>query len=208
MQHAWTRAGRNLFCLHPATDGSLRDSPGFDDWQFYQADTLRREFASALERLARCHSAQHHFDTAIAYARRWLSLDKLHEPAHRQLMSLYVWAGQRTAALQQYRECVQALEQELGVSPLETTTHLYQRIKENNIPSLPPPLPSPAPETVGTRFIASAPASGSPSPIPSASAAPSIAPPVASIERAEQREQVESHVFGHRDGRDNGRDGS
>ena len=31
---------------------SLRDSPEFDDWQFYQADTLRREFASALERLA------------------------------------------------------------------------------------------------------------------------------------------------------------
>src|SRR5579863_9755855 len=26
---------------------SLRDSPEFDDWQFYQSDTLRREFASA-----------------------------------------------------------------------------------------------------------------------------------------------------------------
>jgi len=198
-------------CIQPLTESialytddflagfSLRDSPGFDDWQFYQADTLRREFASALERLTRCHSSQHHFDTAIAYARRWLSLDKLHEPAHRQLMSLYAWAGQRTAALQQYRECVQALEQELGVSPLETTTHLYQRIKENNIPSLPPPLPSPIPATVGTQFIASA---------PSASAAtPSIAAPVASTERAERREQVENHVNGHRDGGDNGREG-
>src|SRR5579863_9482658 len=51
---------------------SLRDSSEFDDWQFYQADTLRREFASALEKLTRCHSAQHHFDTAIAYARHWL----------------------------------------------------------------------------------------------------------------------------------------
>src|SRR5581483_1987517 len=72
---------------------SLRDSPGFDDWQFYQADTLRREFASALERLTRCHSALHQFETAITYARRWLAQDKLHEPAHRQLMLLYAWAG-------------------------------------------------------------------------------------------------------------------
>src|SRR6266568_2645873 len=122
---------------------SLRDSPEFDDWQLYQADTLRREFAGALEGLTRCHSAAHHFDTAILYARRWLALDRLHEPAHRQLMLLYAWAGQRTAALRQYRECVQALEQELGVSPLESTSQLYQLIKENHVPPLPLPLPVP-----------------------------------------------------------------
>ncbi len=122
---------------------SLRDSPEFDDWQLYQADTLRREFAGALEGLTRCHSAAHHFDTAILYARRWLALDRLHEPAHRQLMLLYAWAGQRTAALRQYRECVQALEQELGVSPLESTSQLYQLIKENHVPPLPLPLPAP-----------------------------------------------------------------
>jgi DNA-binding SARP family transcriptional activator len=123
---------------------SLRDSPEFDDWQLYQADTLRREFAAALEGLTRCHSAAHHFDTSILYARRWLALDRLHEPAHRQLMLLYAWAGQRTAALRQYRECVQALEQELGVSPLESTSQLYQLIKENHISPLPPPLPAPS----------------------------------------------------------------
>src|SRR5713101_6051146 len=160
---------------------SLRDSPEFDDWQFYQADTLRREFASALERLTRCHSALHHFDTAITYARRWLALDKLHEPAHRQLMLLYAWAGQRTAALQQYRECVQTLEQELGVSPLEATTHLYQAIKENNIPPLPPALQAPvlplADQNVGTRFIAS----------------------------ASTHLDTKSHVDGHADGRDSSR---
>ena len=209
-------------CIQPLTEAialysddflagfSLRDSPGFDDWQFYQADTLRREFAGALERLTLCHSAQHHFDAAIASGRRWLSLDKLHEPAHRQLMSLYAWAGQRTAALQQYRECVQALEQELGVSPLEATTHLYQRIKENNFPSLPPPLPAPTPEPVGTRFIASAPSSSS-APLPTSStsaATASIAPQIASIERAENREQAESHVNGYMDGRDNGHEES
>ena len=122
---------------------SLRDSPEFDDWQLYQSDTLRRAFASALEGLTHCHSAAHHFDTAIIHARNWLALDRLYEPAHRQLMLLYAWAGQRTTALHQYRDCVQTLEQELGVSPLESTTRLYQLIKENQIPPLPPPLPAP-----------------------------------------------------------------
>lgn len=122
---------------------SLRDSPEFDDWQVYQSDALRRDFASALETLMQCYSAARRFDAALLYARRWLALDRLHEPAHQQLMRLYAWDGKRAAALRQYRECVQALEQELGVSPLESTTRLYQLIKENQIPPLPPPLSEP-----------------------------------------------------------------
>jgi predicted ATPase/DNA-binding SARP family transcriptional activator len=110
---------------------SLRDSPNFDDWQFFQADTLRRDLAGALERLVQCYSAIGDFEPAIAYARRWLTFDRLHEPVHRLLMQLYASSGQRSAALHQYRECVQALERELGVAPLESTTKLYQAIKEH-----------------------------------------------------------------------------
>jgi predicted ATPase/DNA-binding SARP family transcriptional activator len=110
---------------------SLRDSPNFDDWQFFQADTLRRDLAGALERLVQCYSAIGDFEPAIAYARRWLTLDRLHEPVHRLLMQLYASSGQRSAALHQYRECVQVLERELGVAPLESTTKLYQAIKEH-----------------------------------------------------------------------------
>jgi len=116
---------------------SLRDSPSFDEWQFFQAEGLRRDLAGALERLMHGHSTQGEFEQAIAYARRWLSLDPLHEPAHRHLMELYAWATQRAAALHQYRECVRVLEQELGVAPLEETTQLYQAIKENRLPRPP-----------------------------------------------------------------------
>jgi DNA-binding SARP family transcriptional activator len=116
---------------------SVRESPTFEDWQFFQAQSLRRELASVLERLTQCHSALAEDEAAIAYARRWLALDRLHEPAHRALMRLYAWAGRRGAALRQYRECVQVLEQELGVAPLEETTQLYEAIKANQIPSPP-----------------------------------------------------------------------
>ena len=110
---------------------TLRDSPSFDDWQFFQAEGLRRELAGALERLARCHGAHGEHEQAIGYARRWLALDPLHEPVHRELMCLFAAAGRRSAALHQYRECVRVLDKELGVPPLEETTQLYQAIKEN-----------------------------------------------------------------------------
>lgn len=116
---------------------ALRDSPAFDDWQWAQGERLRRSLANALERLSLGFAAANSFDGALLAARRWLSLDRLHEPAHRMLMCIYAWAGQRSAALQQYRSCVQALDEELGVAPLEATTELYQSLHAKQLPPLP-----------------------------------------------------------------------
>ena len=112
---------------------TLRDSAEFDDWQFMQAETLRGELVEALEKLARGQSARGDFAGALVSARRWLALDPLREEAHRQVMRLYAWAGQRNAALRQYRECVRILEQELGVAPLAETTELYEAVKGNRL---------------------------------------------------------------------------
>ncbi|QIN83830.1 AAA family ATPase [Rubrobacter tropicus] len=120
----------------------LRDSVAFDDWQFFQAESLRRELAGALERLARGLAAREEWESAISHARRWLALDPLHEPAHRLLLELYAWSGQRAAALRQYRECVKVLGKELGVAPLEETTLLYRAVQENDLPA-PPVLSEP-----------------------------------------------------------------
>ncbi|HKQ02042.1 MAG TPA: BTAD domain-containing putative transcriptional regulator, partial [Actinomycetes bacterium] len=100
---------------------SLRDSTSFDDWQYFQAERLRRELAGTLERLATAQIGQHHWDDAVDAARRWLALDPLHEPAHRQLMRIYTWSGRRGAALRQFQACQRVLEEELGVEPLEET---------------------------------------------------------------------------------------
>ncbi|HEX3049198.1 MAG TPA: BTAD domain-containing putative transcriptional regulator [Aggregatilineaceae bacterium] len=107
---------------------TLRDSPAFDEWQFFETENLRRELAGILEKLVRCHILLESFESAIPYAQRWLSLDQLHEPAHRELMRLYQWSGQRAAALRQYQQCEMILENELGIGPDEETTALYQDI--------------------------------------------------------------------------------
>jgi DNA-binding SARP family transcriptional activator len=105
---------------------SLRDSIEFDEWQAEQGETLRGELASALGRLALGTSD---VALAIAHARRWVSIDQLHEPAHRALMRLHAKAGDRSAALRQYRECAHLLDSELGVTPLPETTALRDAIE-------------------------------------------------------------------------------
>jgi predicted ATPase/DNA-binding SARP family transcriptional activator len=112
---------------------TLRDGPDFNDWQFFQAEGLRQELAGVLERLVRCHTARREFAQAITYARRWVALDPLHEPAQRQLMALYAWAGQRAAALRQYQECVRVLDEELGAAPEEETTRWYEAIQAGQL---------------------------------------------------------------------------
>ncbi len=108
---------------------SLRDSPNFDEWQFFQTENMRQELAAALERLVRGHSAQGAYEAAIPYARRWLALDPLHEPVHCQLMRLYSQTGQLSAAVRQYQECVRILEEELGAPPDAETTTLYEHLR-------------------------------------------------------------------------------
>ncbi|HEY6705968.1 MAG TPA: AAA family ATPase [Actinomycetota bacterium] len=130
---------------------SLRDSTSFDDWQYFQAERLRRELAGALERLAKAQIGQHHWDDAVDAARRWLALDPLHEPAHRQLMRIYTWSGRRGAALRQFQACQRVLEEELGVEPLEETVAVHEAIQASRLPPPPdpvppiPPAPAPAP---------------------------------------------------------------
>ncbi|UCC61798.1 MAG: protein kinase, partial [Anaerolineae bacterium] len=124
---------------------TLRDSPAFDDWQFFEAQGLRDNLAGALERLARGYSVQGEFEQAIPYARRWLALDPLHEPAHRCLMRLYAQSGQRAAALARYEACRQVLRDELGVEPTAETTALYEQIQAGELEAPTPAAASPVP---------------------------------------------------------------
>lgn len=119
---------------------TLRDSREFDDWQFFQAESLRQELASVLERLVRGLSSQQEYEAAIPHARRWLNLDPLHEPVHYALMQLYARSGRQAAALRQYEECVRLLDEEFGISPQEETTALFEAIKAKQTPLAGPPI--------------------------------------------------------------------
>ena len=115
----------------------LPDNPSWEEWQFYEREGLRQRLAGVLERLVAVHQAQQTWATAIPYARRWVALDPLHEPAQRALMRLQAQAGQQAAAVRQYQECVRTLQAELGVPPGDETTALYEAIRARRLAPAP-----------------------------------------------------------------------
>jgi len=81
-----------------------------------------------------------------------LELDPHHEPAHRDLIRLYAWAGDRAAALAQYRDCVRTLSHELGVAPVEETAGLFEAVSDGTLepPARPRGTGEPAPGSGGS----------------------------------------------------------
>jgi DNA-binding SARP family transcriptional activator/tetratricopeptide (TPR) repeat protein len=123
------------------TGFAVRDSPDFDDWQNSTADDLRQRLSTALEALVTARVADGELDEALELARRWVALDMLHEPAQQATIRVLAMTGQRSAALRQYRECVRALADELGVAPLRETTALYDDIRSGRLAGSTRPAP-------------------------------------------------------------------
>lgn len=135
---------------------SLKDSLAFDEWQFFERESLRQALAYALETVIGRKQQDGDFQAAVTYARRYISLDPLHEPAQRHLIQAYVKSGQWTAAVRQYDECVRLLDEELGVEPDSATVNLFEQLKNERSQAPAPfkevaellsePKPEPVPE--------------------------------------------------------------
>lgn len=140
---------------------SVPDSVGFEEWQFFQTESLRREFAWALEKLVEEYEHREKFTLAFPVARRWLTLDPFNETAHCSLMRLYAHMEDRAAAIRQYEACVHVLKTELDVPPQPETTALYDQILRGEFRGARPdsgiPLPSVSTPAVGRLPVPSTP---------------------------------------------------
>ena len=116
---------------------TLRGCPDFEEWQVTVSEELRQSLARGLQRLVAACIAAGELDRAAGHARRWLQLDPLHEPAHQAIIKLHGWAGQRSAAMRQYRTLVRVLDRDLAVRPLPETTQLYDDVRAGRLE--PPP---------------------------------------------------------------------
>ncbi|QRN93866.1 AAA family ATPase [Archangium violaceum] len=79
--------------------------------------------------------------SALEVAQRMLLLEPTSEEAFRLLMRLHHQLGNRSAALQVWRQCEEVLERELGTRPSTATRQLANDIQKE---SAPPAIPSPA----------------------------------------------------------------
>ncbi|MCA9976054.1 MAG: hypothetical protein KC413_09910, partial [Anaerolineales bacterium] len=73
-----------------------------------------------------------------AHTRRHWQLDPLHEPAHQQLIELYLAANQPAAALRHYEKLSELLDAELGVTPAPEIERLLQRLPAPGTAAAPP----------------------------------------------------------------------
>src|SRR5687767_12842978 len=126
-----------LYRNHFLTGFSLKDALSFNEWAFTESEDLRRQLADALTTLSEDYYALGQADQAIPYARRLISLDPFNESSHRQLMEVYLQAGQHSAALKQYQTCEQMLRKELNLDPQPETRALYKKIRKREMKPVP-----------------------------------------------------------------------
>ncbi|HMD79745.1 MAG TPA: BTAD domain-containing putative transcriptional regulator, partial [Anaerolineales bacterium] len=119
-----------IYRNHFLTGFSLKDAYPFNEWVYAASEQLRRQLAGALATLSEDYCALGQAEKAIPHARRLITLDPLNESAHRQLMEVYLQAGQHSAALKQYQTCEQILRKELNLDPQPETRALYKKIRK------------------------------------------------------------------------------
>jgi DNA-binding SARP family transcriptional activator len=101
----------------------------YADWCIYERARLERIYLSLLDKLMDYCQAHEKYEAGLLYGQQILRVDCCSERTHRRMMRLYLLAGDRTAALQQYQRCASSLEAELGTEPSPRTRALSEQIR-------------------------------------------------------------------------------
>jgi DNA-binding SARP family transcriptional activator len=107
--------------------GGLQES-WYQDWYLLERERYQHMYLSMLDKLMD-HCEEHKaYEDGLAYGTLILHIECARERTHRRLMRLHHLAGDRTAALRQYQNCMISLQEELGVKPARRTEKLYKQI--------------------------------------------------------------------------------
>ncbi|MGB9846660.1 MAG: AfsR/SARP family transcriptional regulator, partial [Desulfotomaculales bacterium] len=98
------------------------------DWCLPERRRLFDLHLAVLRALVERLTALNLCEAAVSYASRWLAADPLDEAAHQALMRLYAALGQPARVAEQYEQCRQLLQTELGTSPGEATVRLLKEV--------------------------------------------------------------------------------
>jgi LuxR family transcriptional regulator, maltose regulon positive regulatory protein len=103
----------------------------YEDWCISKREKLLVLFLRGAEKMAQLHVQKENYDIAINWCERILDRDRTWEEAYRLLMYCYYRKNNRPKAIKWYEKCIEILEEELGVTPLEPTKHMYEMILES-----------------------------------------------------------------------------
>lgn len=97
-------------------------------WCESQRDRARLLWLTGWETLLAWQRQEGHSARALLDAQVVLQAAPMRERIHREIMALHYQRGDRPAALLQYERCRELLREELGVSPMDQTRALRDRI--------------------------------------------------------------------------------
>ena len=109
-------------------EGDFLEEDVYEDWPRTKRDYLRTTYLDLVNRLTSYYLEHGEYTPAITLCRKVLVQDNCREEAHHRLMQCYLAQGQRHLAVRQYQACVEALKEELGLTPSEETAALYHHI--------------------------------------------------------------------------------
>ena len=111
--------------------------PGcYDEWILPERERLHQSYLQVLEQLLRLFEGQGDNIPAIQYAQRLLGLNPLSEDLYRRLMRLFSLNNDRASALRVYHTCVSTLQREMGVDPDPATREAYERLMQQETPTI------------------------------------------------------------------------
>lgn len=108
-------------------------SPEFDNWLSNERQDLQQEAMDAAEAALDEREEAGETAAAIAAARAALRIDPYREDFTRRLMTLYMAASKRAAAITEYQKCRDLLLSDLGVMPEPETQSLYATIAGSQV---------------------------------------------------------------------------
>jgi len=132
----------------------IQDSIEFENWLQFQHEHLQLLVTAALHRSIAGRIEAGDYTSGRKLIHQLLEMDPLDEQAYYQSILLHGVMGERAAALKQFEQYSQILQEELGVEPPEELQDLYHRIqKGDSLSTLLPALPETHLPTPQTSFI-------------------------------------------------------
>ena len=101
-------------------------------WTLARRELLSNIFIRLLSCLMRHHAESNHFEQALHFGRKILTLDPFREITQREVMQLYALNGERAKAVRQYKMLKTLLNNELGIEPLQETRDTFNSIAQDN----------------------------------------------------------------------------